>query len=209
MKIAIFSDTFPPQTNGVANVVYQSAKSLTDSGHHVAVFTVGKNHRERVIEENDNLTVIFLPSVPALVYANERLGLPLGFSFKRLKKFNPDIIHTHTPFAVGWEAVWLAKILKIPIVGTHHTFYDHYLKHAKIDYQWAKKFSWKYTVGYYNRCDLILSPTNSLAQTLITKGLKKPVAVLQNPIDTDLFRTVADNKTKKNLNSDFTNIFLD
>ena len=53
------------------------------------------------------------------------------------------------------------------IVGTHHTFYDYYLKHIKMDYNWAKKVSWKYTVEFYNRCDLVISPTCSLADTLI------------------------------------------
>ena len=42
MKIAIFSDTFPPQTNGVANVAYQSAKNLACLGHKVIIFTVAK-----------------------------------------------------------------------------------------------------------------------------------------------------------------------
>lgn len=188
MRIAIFSDTFPPQTNGVANFVWQSAKSLAELGHEVAVFTVFKKSRTNKKNLGGNPAVISLFSVPAFVYPDERLALSFFTSLKKLKKFNPDIIHTHTPFSAGWEAVALAKFLKIPIVGTHHTFYDHYLKHAKIDYQWAKKFSWKYTTGYYNRCDLVMTPSQSLAETLSAHGLKKPIAVMQNFIDTNLFR---------------------
>lgn len=203
MKIAIFSDTFPPQTNGVANVVCQSAKNLADLGHDVSVFTIFKNIKKAPDISRGNFTIVSSPSLPALIYPNERLAfLPFIF-LNRLKKFKPDIIHTHTPFMLGWEAVWGAKIFKIPIIGTHHTFYDHYLKHVKMDYEWAKKISWKYTIGYYNRCDLILSPSQSLAKTLISKGLKKPVAVLRNSINTNLFRPVSGLTAKNNLKKRF------
>ena len=45
MRIAIFSDTFPPQVNGVASVVRDSVAALAAEGHDIAVFTVGSNTR--------------------------------------------------------------------------------------------------------------------------------------------------------------------
>ncbi len=195
MKIAIFSDTFPPKTDGVASVVRQSAKGLADMGHKVIVFTVSKNG-DKSAAERDGFEVVFLPSLPAVVYPDARFTLPVGASLSRLKKFGPDIIHSHTPFSMGWEAVWGAKILKVPLVGTHHTFYDYYLKHAKIDYGWGKSLSWKYTVGYYNRCRLVLSPTRSLAEALKGQGIKKPVEILRNSVETDMFRPAADKSLK-------------
>lgn len=203
MKIAIFSDTFPPQTNGVANFVYQSARSLADLGNEVMIFTVSENKNKYLEKDFDNLKVVSLFSVPALIYPDERFTLPMGISLKKLKKFRPDIIHTHTPFAVGWEAVWGAKYFKIPLVGTHHTFYDYYLKHIRLDFAWTKKISWKYTVSYYNRCDFILSPSVSLAETLTAQRLKKPLEVLNNFIDTDLFRPLAGENGKEALKKYF------
>jgi 1,2-diacylglycerol 3-alpha-glucosyltransferase len=196
MKIAIFSDTFPPQINGVSYFVYRSAKSLAANGHSVTVFTVTKNFKDPLQSEQNNFKVVNLPSVPAMVYKGERFTIPTGASVIKLRKFNPDVIHAHTPFAMGWEAVWCAKMLKKPLVGTHHTFYDHYLKHAKMEYDWAKKFSWKCTVAFYNRFNLILSPTQSLADALIKTGLKKPVEIVPNSINTDLFRPVTDQPAK-------------
>ncbi|MDD2753718.1 MAG: glycosyltransferase [Candidatus Portnoybacteria bacterium] len=200
MRIAIFSDTFPPQTtNGVANVAYQSAKGLADRGHEVMVFTVSKDASRHNDSTRKNLSICYLPSLPALVYGNERLSFPIGFSFNRLRKFKPDIIHTHTPFSVGLEAVMCAKFFKVPLVGTHHTFYDHYLKHIGMNHDFGKKLSWKLTVSYYNRCDLILSPSQSLANAMVSKGLKKLTTVLKNSIDTKLFHPVKDNETKEKL----------
>lgn len=187
MKIAIFSDTFPPHINGVANVAYRSAIELASAGHEVNVFTASnslhKEYSDTSFVKKNGFNLIRIPSIPAFVYPGFRLAFPLGASSKFLKKIKPDIIHTHTPLAIGWRSVFAAKLLHIPIVGTHHTFYNHYLKHARLDYNWAKKISWRYVVGYYNRCDVVFSPSKSLADELISHGLKKPIKVLPNSVD--------------------------
>lgn len=203
MKIAIFSDTFPPQINGVASVVYRSAVELVKQGNQVSVFTISSGENDKVNDKinfkNDGFDLIRIPSVPAPVYPGFRFALPLGVAIRKLRKFRPDIIHTHTPFSIGWEMIGPAKLFHIPIVGTHHTFYNHYLKHAHLDYEWAKKLSWKYTLGYYNRCDIILSPSKSLANELQKHGLKKPFQILLNTIDTNLFKPVASESEQKKL----------
>ncbi|MBU4143084.1 glycosyltransferase [Patescibacteria group bacterium] len=203
MKIAIFSDTFPPQTNGVAHTAYLSAKNLIERGHEVAVFTVAKKPKDRPDINLENLKVFRLFSVPALVYPGERFTLPIGITLWQMKKFNPDIIHVHTPFSVGWEAVLASKILKIPLVGTHHTFYNYYLKHIKLDFEWMKKISWKFTIGFYNRCNLILSPSMSLADELVKEGLKCPISILQNSINIDLFKPLENQQIREEIKKSF------
>ena len=203
MRIAIFSDTFPTQVNGVAHTAYLSAKNLVTAGHQAAVFTVSKKLKDRPDINLKNLQVFRLPSMPALVYPGERFTLPIGITLRQVKKFNPDIIHVHTPFSVGWEAVLVSKILKIPLVGTHHTFYNHYLKHVKLDFEWMKKISWKFTIGFYNRSDLILSPSKSLANELIREGLKCSISVLQNSININLFKPTENLSAKEEAKKSF------
>jgi len=198
MKIAIFSDTFPPQVDGVSSVASRLAETLSERGHRILVVTVSKHKRGS--EEQTTLPkfeIIRLPSIPALIYSGHRLTLPVGQTIRRIKKFSPDIIHVHTPFSVGWEAIQCAKRLKIPLIGTHHTFYDHYVKHIKMNFRWMKKLSWKLIVSYYNRCDLVISPTKSLADTLKMHGLKSPVEIIPNPIDTKLFKPATSRKSKE------------
>ncbi len=199
MKIAIFSDTFPSQINGVANAAYQLAKGLSERGHQVMVFTAIRKDAAQALRK-ENFKTVRIPSFPVPAYPGERCAIPFGIGFNRLRKFKPDVIHTHTPFGIGLAAVVWGKLLGIPVVGTHHTFYDYYLKHVKADYQWAKKLSWKYTVGYYNRCDLVISPSQSLADAMKDESLKRPIEVIANFIDTDFFRpaesVAAKNKVK-------------
>ena len=192
MKIAIFCDSFPPEINGVANFVKFSAESLAEKGHEVQVFTVSKLSEEKLNKgASKNLFVNTLPSLPALVYPDIRFTVPAALTLKRLKKFNPDVIHSHTPFALGWEAVMGAKVLKKPLVGTHHTFYDHYLKHIKIDFDSARKFTWKYTVSFYNFCDLVTTPSKSLAKEMFKNGLKGSISILPNFVNTEIFHPVS------------------
>jgi len=207
MKIAIFSDTFPPQINGVANVVYKSAISLTKMGHQVEVFTIsnGKDDKANDITsfKHDGIELIRFPSMPAPVYPGYRLAIPVGIAIEKLRRFRPDVIHTHTPFSIGWSLIGPAKLMHIPIIGTHHTFYDHYLKHAHLDYDWAKRLTWSFTLDYYNRCDLVLSPSQSLADQLQSHGLKKPFELLSNSVDTDLFCPAVDKKAKELLKKSY------
>lgn len=203
MKIAIFSDTFS-SINGVANVTHKSALALEKIGHDIKIFTVSdKNKSNLDYRANGKSLVINLPSLPFWGYQNERFALPFGLAIRKIKEFKPQIIHTHTPFSVGWEAILSATLFRVPVVGTHHTFYDHYLKHIKMGYNWAKKPAWKYTVAYYNRCDLVLSPTESLANELKKYGLKKPIEIMPNPVDTQLFRPLTDSAEKNKLKSLF------
>lgn len=204
MRIAIFSDSYLPQVHGVATVVHQSALVLAEMGHEVCVFTISK-HPIDLIDNivEDKFKVVILPSLPAGVYPGERFTLPLGMTIGRLRDFNPDLIHVHTPFSMGLEAVIGKLLLEVPLVGTHHTFYDHYLKHVGLDYAWFKKPSWKYIIHYYNRCDLVLSPSKALAEEMSLHGLKTPVEVMPNFIDANFYKPCSSLKEKKKLKDDF------
>ena len=135
MRIAIFSDTFLPQINGISSVVYQNACMLAERNHKVSVFTAARENRNSIkATKPEKFDIVTIPSMPMPAYPGERLAMPTGMTILKAKKFAPEIIHVHTPFSVGWEAVWSARFLKVPLVGTHHTFFNHYLKHIKMDF---------------------------------------------------------------------------
>ncbi len=192
MKIAIFTDTFfPDQINGAAHVAYQSVKILEQRGHEVRVFTVSSKRNLKAQERVNDLKITRMPSIPFWGYAQERITIPFGYTLRSVRKFNPDVIHAHMPFALGWEAVLAARILRKPLVGTHHTFFDHYLKHVKLDFGWFKRFSWRFVNRYYNRCDLVLSPSHVMAEGIKKHGLSKPIQVMRNPVETEMFKPVS------------------
>ena len=204
MKIAIFTDTFPPQINGVSHFVWKSAAALAKNGHEVRVFiaTSSKDASKKLSGYSDNPSLIFLPSLPFFGYPGERLTIPMGFGIKEIAKFKPDVIHLHTPFGVGIEAVLAGKIFGIPIVGTHHTFFDHYLKYVYLDFEKIKKLTWHSTMAFYNRCNLILSPSKSLLEALKIGKLKSLAQIVPNFIDTEFFIPAGSEDEKKKLKED-------
>ena len=170
MKIAIFTDTFPPEVNGVANVAASSAKALRHAGHEVEVY--GPD---------------MFWTLPFWGYPGARIVVPIGRAFSSTQAFAPDIIHSHTPFGAGWAAVVIARKLNVPLVGTHHTFFDHYVKHFLFGVNVLKGLSWKYVSTYYNCCDAILSPSQSLLDAMREHGTHKPLVLVSNAFDTKLF----------------------
>jgi 1,2-diacylglycerol 3-alpha-glucosyltransferase len=180
MRIAIFSDTFPPQVNGVAKAASLMAETLKAHGHEVQVFC-----------STDST------SIPFWGYPGERIVIPVGTLVKKAKLFKPDIIHTHTPFGVGWEAVRLARALKVPLVGTHHTFFDHYLDHVHLNFNLVKTISWKYVAGYYNKCDLVISPSKALLDGMKENGVYKKLILFPNAVDIGAFLPVQENRRQE------------
>jgi glycosyltransferase involved in cell wall biosynthesis len=173
---------------------------LGELGHGVLVFTVSEKKEEDFLKiSNGKFRVVKYRSLPFWCYPGERITMPYGLVIKKIKDFQPDIIHTHTPFGVGWEAILAAKLFKLPLVGTNHTFYDHYLKHINLDFHFIKKISWKFMIAYYNRCDLVLSPSKSMAESLVKYGLKRQLVVFPNLVDTELFKPALSSEEKNKL----------
>ncbi|RJO61911.1 glycosyltransferase family 4 protein [candidate division WS5 bacterium] len=188
MKIAIFTDTFLPQTNGVVTMVKTHALELAKMGHKVAIVASKppKGQKKEVLEEFTarGIEVCFIPAFGLPTYKEIRVATPTWIqSLRVVRKFKPDIIHSHTNFGVGWEAVNCAKVLKVPLVGHHHTFWTDYLHHVKLDKDFMIKPTHYFTASFYNRCDLIYSPSKSLMEELIQNGVKKRVKVLPNSIN--------------------------
>ncbi len=206
MRIALFTDTFYPQVNGVANTVYRYAHALSKAGHTVRVYTVSALSEAELQQKVGNaFTVRKMHSMPLFVYPGERVCLPIGNVVSDLRAFAPDIIHTHTPFGMGHHAAKAAKKLHVPLIGTHHTFLDHYLKHVYIDFDWSRKAAWYLTIRYYNNCCIVVSPSKSLARYFEMYLLRRPIVVLPNILDVDFFSPAS---ARKNTNKDQTLIYM-
>jgi 1,2-diacylglycerol 3-alpha-glucosyltransferase len=102
----------------------------------------------------------------------------------RAGKARPDVIHTHSFFGIGLEALLTASCLGIPVVGTNHTTIAGFGPHIPVSIDRAAA----YVMWYYNRCDQVTAPSRSVFQELGMHRLLRPHRVISNPIDTQLFR---------------------
>ncbi len=198
MRIAIFTDSYTPQINGVVTQIKNITTEFLSRGHEVIV--VAPSHDSKFREsKTEKLTEIFLPSIALPTYKDYRITH--FFSprvFRELKKFRPSIVHVHTPFSVGWLGLNCARKLKIRTVGTYHTLLPEFLAYLPIpflkDTRLAKFLAWKYTNLFYNSCSLVTTPTAPMKDELEKNGVKKGVVVLANAIDFEGFNKFAKKK---------------
>lgn len=180
MKIAFFTDTYKPQTNGVVKSIESFSKELEKGGHKIHIFCPKdeKTPEEKRIHQLKSLR--FKP------YPEYRIGLPSARVIKNIKKINPDLIHLHGPCSVGLSGLSIAKYKKIPTIMTYHTSledYVHYISNKKIFKKYNKKITKKYIKWFLNKTDLIISPSNPIKEALREYGVKKPIRVLPTGIE--------------------------
>ena len=191
MRVCLFTDSFLPYISGVSSAVFNQANELTRRGHEVSIFHPRPHRRDYYTDVPglaDGVSVHGLPfSVPTANIPKLRWSMPLFlYSYRRLRKAPPDLIHVHTEFGCGLEGMLLGRWKKVPVVGTFHTFFAEpdYLKQFFIpNFAFTRKAMWKYSVAFFNRCSRIVSPSQSVRDHLVSRGLRVPATVLSNGIE--------------------------
>ncbi len=196
MKIAIFSDNFYPELSGIADSIISLAKELAKRGHLINFYVpqysakdysvAGLKKEELNLGEKIKIIRFFSFPYPGPTKQG-RFILPLGLRVFKIKKFNPDIIHSQLFFGMGLEALFAAKILKKPLVGTNHTAITEYLKYSPLRGRWLENFSLNYVNWYYHQCQLLTAPSRSVIDEMLQHGFKGEWHVISNPIDTQTF----------------------
>ncbi len=182
MKIAVFTDTFYPQVNGVVNAIRNYDKMLTGLGHTVTVFTSGKIPS---VSELDGAEIRRYRAFTFLPYPEFEYSVDVIHPVTAAVRFKPNIVHAHTPFLMGYCAWMTARRLRLPLVGTFHTPIDEYVmyvaKSSKISQRMLKRIAKYYQDWFYNRCDVIIVPAPAAARYLDVKD--KQIIAVSNGID--------------------------
>jgi 1,2-diacylglycerol 3-alpha-glucosyltransferase len=188
MKIAVFTDTFFPQVNGVVNAVRNFDRMLSGRGHQVKVFTEGRSPGACTMDGAEVYryrAFTFLP-YPEFEYSVDVIG-----PVRDATRFKPDVVHAHTPFIMGYCAWRTARRLKVPLVGTFHTPVDEYVvylaKRFTISRRILRRIAKSYQNWFYNRCDVIIVPAKSAVQYLDVKD--KRIEVVSNGLDLKRYGT--------------------
>ena len=132
MRIGIFTDTYPPYINGVSTSIVMLQHALEKLGHEVFVVTVNPENLKYQFE--DDHKIIRIPGVPIGIYDYRLTGIYPIRAIETIKKWNLDIIHSHTEFGIGTFARIMAKQLDIPLVHTYHTMYEDYVHYITKGY---------------------------------------------------------------------------
>lgn len=168
MRIAIYSEVYTPDKNGVATHTKTLKDGLERAGHDVLVVTADKGVRHHFV---DGDSVLRCPAAGMKkVYG---FGISSPISPKRLKllqAFAPDIIHIQSEFSIGLSGVIAARKLGRPLVYTVHTIYDDaYVRYVipKPFAGTAKKLLFRYINFLTRRADAVIAPSGRARQFLL------------------------------------------
>ncbi len=189
LKIAFYTDTYLPAVDGVVTSILNAKEELERRGHKVYVFTSGHSIAKPITEIGKNTYAVH--GVRFKTYPQYRLALFPFLTSQKLNSIKPDIIHAHTPFMMGLSALAMAKINKIPIVGTFHTFFTHksvveQYAGSQIAQRVMMRTAWPYARFFFRRCNVVIAPSRSTEKILNRYGITNTVTV-PNGVDTMRF----------------------
>lgn len=188
MNIGLFTDTYYPEINGVANSVFLLKKELEAKGHTVYVITT----KTPDAPENE-VNVFRVPSMSCSFVPERRIGLfyqPL--LAKKIRQLDLDVIHTHTEFSLGIFGRIMAKELLLPVVHTYHTIYEdytHYIKEYISNAERAKKIARSFSKISVKGAEEIVVPTQKVKELLVSYGVQGDITVIPTGINLEKFGT--------------------
>ncbi|MFX0182169.1 MAG: glycosyltransferase [Candidatus Hodarchaeota archaeon] len=191
MRIAIFSDSWVPNLNGVVISIINEIQSLRDK-HEFIIFVPKLKQSKRFRIEG--VPIYELRSIPFPAYPGYNIALPSLSFTKAIKEEQIDLIHCHSPFSLGYGAIFIARVLQdLPMLNTYHTDLVKYSGHLIGGFQanrftpWFERFAWIYIRWFYKFSDVVITPSKTLQQTLKSHGVKPPVYSLPNMISSVFF----------------------
>ncbi len=187
MNIGLFTDTYFPEINGVANSAYQLKNELEIKGHSVYVFTV-TNPKAETEEKN----VYRIGSVPFVFLKDRRVGISLTKKWiKIVSDLKLDVIHTQTEFSIGHIGRKVSRILGIPIVHTYHTIYEEYTHYLKVPgNEKLKVMIRSLSKVLLEQADMVIVPTKKVENIVRAYGVKKDIVVQPTGIDLTKFEQI-------------------
>jgi glycosyltransferase involved in cell wall biosynthesis len=129
MRIAVVTDTYAPEINGVVTSIEEHTRLLAERGHSVLIFA--PTYREAAPPPPG----IRVERYPAFSFATNkatRVALPSIVSVvAKLRRFDADLVHIHTPLTLGVVGLLAAKALRLPTVETYHTYLPDFMQYVE------------------------------------------------------------------------------
>jgi phosphatidylinositol alpha 1,6-mannosyltransferase len=185
MRIAIITESFLPDVNGVAHSVVRVAEHLVSQGHEPLVIAPTPSMTNRRIVPATDYPVVRIPSFPMLGYKEVRLGLPVPRIAEALDAHQPDVVHLASPFCLGGRGSVLAAQRGLPTVAVYQTDVAAYARHYKLG--WGEATAWKWIRQIHNTADRTLAPSTASAEALIAHGVSR-VWLWRRGVDVERFR---------------------
>ncbi|WP_295881222.1 glycosyltransferase family 1 protein [uncultured Thiohalocapsa sp.] len=182
MRIAVVTETYPPEINGVANTMRQLVDGLSRRGHQVLLVRPRQAADRRGGTPRGHFLV---PGLPIPGYRGLRFGLPVYWRLRHLwLRLRPDVLYVATQGPLGHAALNAAVRASIPVITGFHTQFHQYSRHYGLGLLTRPIVNT--LKNFHNRSDATLVPTAALRSQLSEVGFRN-VQLFSRGVDTDLF----------------------
>lgn len=183
LHIAIVTETYFPQVNGVSRTLERLVDHLLEQGHKVHLLI--PDYRGERPAQRQGLAVTTFKAWRLPNYGEILLPLARPATLRRrLREIAPDIVHIATEGPLGWAALRAANRLNIPVVSSYHTNFAQYMESYRLKI--VEGLVWKYLRWFHNRTRRTFCPTASIRELLHARGFDR-VAVWGRGVDSARF----------------------
>jgi glycosyltransferase involved in cell wall biosynthesis len=180
LRIALFTETFLPATNGVVTRLRYTIEELVRAGDELVVFAPSGGPKSCF-----GARIYGVPGVPFPLYPEIRVCPPHPGLGRALRWFRPDLIHVVNPFILGPGGIFYARHLKIPFVASYHTNVATYTRYYKLGFLEDATRWWTSTL--HRRAVLNLCTSEATRDYLFHEGVKR-VRLWPRGVDARRFR---------------------
>jgi len=171
MHIAMVTETYPPEVNGVARTVALMAEGLVALGHAVQLVRPRQGPADAP-QAGERYEEVLCRGIPIPRYAQLKMGLPAGRILRAAwRARRPDVVHIATEGPLGWSALGAARDLELPIATDFHTNFHAYSRHYGAP--WLARPAAAWLRRFHNRADCTMVPTTQMAEELEALGFER------------------------------------
>ena len=192
LRVAVVTETWPPEVNGVAATIARVVEGLRARGHQVQLVRPRQQAdagQGPAVDGDDESTPgfvqVLMRGLPIPRYPQLKMGMPSQRALVALwTRQRPDVVHAVTEGPLGWSALQAARRLRLPVVSDFRTNFHAYSRHYGM--AWLHNPIMGYLRRFHNRTACTMVPTADLAAQLAADGFER-LKVVARGVDTRLF----------------------
>ena len=184
LRIAVVTETYPPEVNGVAMTLGRIVDGLQVRNHQIQLIRP-RQHAGDAPLPTATLTQHLQRGIPLPRYEGLKMGLPAKAALTKLwTKNRPDVVQIATEGPLGWSALAAANKLRLPVASDFHTNFHSYSNHY--GFGLLRRAIVAYLRKFHNKAAVTLVPTDGIRRELEASGYEN-IEVIGRGVDTRLF----------------------